>query len=276
MIKTFCCSTLFVAAMLMATTQTHAQTVRQTTFNCPDWQQGSGSQPCASNDWIREWGDWFVSGYPDEITSAANNPSGAGGKGYRHYRLEGRDRNGGGLIVRLPQPEPEVWWRIFVPWEAGFAWVGGRPQYAKDVWWNIYENTTSVISGFDYGRLRVYVSGSGGIDLKATGTFSSMNGGPTGDGQWHLIEGHYRTDTNGQNGIVELWLDGQQEIGRNDINFGGALFSVVGIGSNQNEVAPGSGHYTDYDDLEISTAGFGSSTGASPAPPTNLRIVSQD
>src|SRR5881296_3316998 len=64
----------------------------QTTFNCPkDWTQSMGladALVCAAGDGISGSGAWTSTGHPlgDEITLAANNPGGGGGRGFRHWR----------------------------------------------------------------------------------------------------------------------------------------------------------------------------------------------
>src|SRR5512144_419349 len=100
--------------------------VWQTTFNCNDWNQTMGltdAAVCASGDGISGSGGWTTAGHPngDEITVAANNPAGAGGKGFRHWRADGQNSNGGGINVNLPSPMPELWVRWYMRYQLGFA-----------------------------------------------------------------------------------------------------------------------------------------------------------
>src|SRR5687767_13479403 len=96
-----------VMALAVTTARPEAQTSRfwETTFNCPDWNQSMGltdGAVCSAGDGIAGHGDFAsTSGNVDSITTAANNPSGGGGKGLRHIRGYGANNGGGGLKISL-------------------------------------------------------------------------------------------------------------------------------------------------------------------------------
>src|SRR6186997_114660 len=102
------CLVALIACVCAATTS-HALSapVWQSTFNCNDWNTMMGlsdAQVCGAGDGLVGHGAWTTPGHRsgDEITAAANYPSGAGGKGFRHWRCDGFDCNGGGIKLILP------------------------------------------------------------------------------------------------------------------------------------------------------------------------------
>jgi hypothetical protein len=262
---------------------TAATLVWQTTFNCNDWNEKMGlldANVCAVGDGISGAGGWATSGHPngDEITVAANNPAGAGGKGFRHWRGDGQNNNGGGLSINLPAPLPELWVRWYMRYQQGFTWAGGGPQYTKELYFNVD------------GRAPQHAVGFKGADSFGTTQFfpvsRNIDGGPgwlsgqhgsTGDGLFHVYEIHMKRDTNGVNGVWEAWIDGTRAVLATDVNWGGATFSWFVLGDNQYNPANGGDRYTDYDDLAVSATGYigpiGGGTPTAPLAPANLRIV---
>src|SRR5262245_57617789 len=97
----------------------------ETTFNCNDWDQTKGlgeAQVCLAADGIRGHGGWTsTAGNVDRITAAANNPTGGGGKGFRHVRGDGTNNGGGGIGVNLPSPLREMWLRFYMRYPVGFS-----------------------------------------------------------------------------------------------------------------------------------------------------------
>jgi hypothetical protein len=212
----------------------------QTSFDIPEWTQGGGRDPAPSDDAIKRYGDWTAGGQGDQIIAAANRP-GSLGNGFRHYRNAGRNSNGGGLKILLPFPVTAMWVRYYMRYSAGFSWVGGRPQYTKELYWNV-------------GGLNILIFGhqGGGWGLNSRGVLnvrSSSTWADTPAGQWHMFEYHVQQ----AEGIVEVWVNGVQVLSRRGLNLGNVPWSHFGLGSNQHNVLTGG--YTDYDDIAVSTVG---------------------
>ena len=94
----------------------------------------------------------------------------------------------------------------------------------------------------------------GGTNYSSSRTWAESQGGPTGDGQWHLYEYHLKQ--NGAAGTVEVWVDGVRYLNLTNANLGSSRWRSFTVGSYQSEVwgwAPDC--YTDYDDIAVSTVG---------------------
>ncbi len=278
-LATFVISTACVVAALWSQTP-RAQTVPlvfQTTFDCTDWIQGMGggdASVCSSGDGIAGSGDWITSsGSKDQIIAAANNPSGSGGKGFRHWRGNGSNNTGGGLTITLPAPVTEMWVRFYMKFSLGFAWSGGAPLYTKDHYWGAC-GSGCVIFGIQ-GSNSWGVNYNGSVNYPSSRTWSQSQGGSTGDGQWHLYEYHLKQ--NGTAATIEIWIDGVRYLNRTNADLGNTPWRSFKLGENQSSVTgcvPDC--YTDYDDIAISTTGqIGPVTAPTPgaiAAPQNLRL----
>jgi hypothetical protein len=272
----------FVCLPASHTPSAQVALVFQTSFNCPEWDQGLGlteSIVCGAADGISGWGGWTTSsGAKDQITSSANNPAGAGGRGFRHWRGDGQNNNGGGLTIALPAPVQEVWVRFYMRYQAGFAWTNGAPQYTKEHYWNVGQRGQFQF-GFSSGMVYLHTYQGSTANLTSSKTWASINGGNTGDGQFHCYEYHVKMDTNGSNGIAEIWYEGTKVMTRTDVNWsnGGATWSEFVLGDNQYNPSNGSSRFTDYDDIAVSTTGYigplGGLTIPIPAAPINLRVI---
>jgi hypothetical protein len=231
--------------------------VFQTTFDCPDWIQGMGgadADVCSTGDGISGHGDWISSlGSRDQITAAANNPSGAGGKGLRHWRGDGQNNGGGGLSITLPAPVTEMWVRLYMRYSLGFAWTGGAPLYTKDNYWGAC-GSGCVIFGIQ-GNHAWGVNYNGDVNYSSSLSWSQSQGGNTGDGQWHLYEYHLKQD--GSAATIEIWVDGVRYLNLTNADLGSTPWRNFKLGENQ-ATATGCNPdcYTDYDDVAISTSGY--------------------
>jgi hypothetical protein len=260
------------------TVQAAPALVFNTTFDCPEWNQTGGGDPCSSGDGIGRAGDWTSSsGKGDQITAATNNPLGSG-RGMRHWRGAGTNNQGGGVTISFP-PSSQLWVRWYARYSAGFSWRNGSPQYTKDLYFHAGE-AGAMIAGFSNGSFYVH-STAGSQNLTSSRTWSAINGGSVGDGKFHAYEIYIKLDSNGSNGAVKMWVDGQLVGDRSGLDLGTrGPFSSFALGENQNEVTNGE-HYTDFDDVAISHTGYigpiggGATTPTLPVPaaPTSLRIV---
>lgn len=276
----------FVGWSQTAGVQAAVPLVFATTFPssvCPEGQRINGANDsgvCATGDGLAGWGG----GLPDEITSAANYSGGGGGRGFRHWRGDGQNNNGGGVRVDFGLTTPplglqkEFWVRWYMRYEAGFAWLNGHPGYTKEIYVNVTQQ-----GAFTWG---FHGSANFGIDANGNGAPPGWtnimtpdgSGGAVGDGLWHCYEGHVKAETSGSNGIGQSWIDGVPTDNSNSVSYGTTSgWGLLLFGSNQASPANGRNMYTDYDDIAISTVGrIGCLSGggsAPPAAPTNLRII---
>jgi len=235
--------------------------VWQTSFDIPEWTQGGGLNPLPANDEIAHWGDWLTNnGRGDQIIAAANNPLGTG-NGFRHYRGDGVNNQGGGLKITPSRSLTEMWVRFYMRYSLGFKWDSGQPAYTKDHYWN--SGGQYLIFGVQ-GALPAGGGHTWGItqisspNLNSTLTWAASQGGvqgsALGDGQFHCYE--YHVKQNGANGTLEYWFDGVA-YGSRTANLGSTPWGSLTLGSNQTIVvgAEATDYYTDYDDIAISDTG---------------------
>jgi hypothetical protein len=267
-----------VMAMVATSRPVSSQTTTrlfETTFNCPDWNQTLGLSDavvCAVGDGLAGSGGWTTSsGRSDEILLAANNPAGGGGKGFRHWRGDGTNNDGGGITATLPSPASELWVRWYMRYELGFAWTGGQPQYTKELFFDAVLRAPRQAIGFKGGNTWGTTTFYPSRNIDGSPGWVSTMGGATGDGKWHIYEVHMKSDTNRSNGVFESWIDGHLTASATDVDWGGAQYHFFVIGSNQTSPANGRDMYTDYDDFAVSTTG--AITGAAPAAPTSVHVV---
>ncbi len=258
-----------------------------TTYNCADWTQSNGLYN-VNCDGLTGHGSWITSdGKEEQITSAANYPGGGGGKGQRHWLGDAPVDNSGGTRIEFASSQSELWIRWYTRFQIGFQWnvlfeykalivdPGLSTQILIGPRWQ--DQLGIVRSGNPYD------SSSGGWNTIMVNGGTDARGNKTSDGQWHLFEIHLKMDTNGNNGIVEFFVDGVRRLYRTDVNYGtSAGWSNMVIGDNGGRVANGvpSAYYVDYDDMVISTSGpiggsiststLPTSDNISPSIPSNL------
>ena len=269
---------LAIAAMSQTPSAQTIPLLFQTTFNCADWNQRLGlldGDVCAVGDGIAGSGGWTTgSGSVDQITSAANNPSGAGGKGFRHWRGDGQNNCGGGLHISLPVPVTEMWVRVYQRFQSGLGFTpSGQPVYTKDNYWGVC-GSGCLIFGIQ-GNNSWGLNYNGSTNYSSSLTWSASQGGSTGDGRWH--EYQYHVKQNGTAGTIELWVDGVRYLHNTAANLGSTPWSAFKLGENEATVAGcASDCYTDYDDLAISATGYIGSTPGTltpPAAPLNVHVI---
>jgi hypothetical protein len=254
----------------------------ESTFNCAEWNQSMGLLAKIVNcDGMAGSGSWTTAQHPlgDQITAAANYAGGGGGLGFRHWRANGQNSNGGGLSVTLPTAVTEFWVRWYMRYQAGFAWnPSGAPQYTKEVYF-IGNTATDFYLGFYQGgnTFQAWVRLPGYV-YRAPWGWQSINGGLVGDGKFHCYEAHIKKDTNHQNGVLQMWFDGVQKLSLTNVDFNSTgSWQGFELGSNQYNPNNATDMYTDYDDIAVSTSGYigpiGSTSTTMPNAPTNVRIL---
>jgi len=218
-----------------------------TTYNCNDWTQSSGSSSLNCDgltkmgDWTCNNGDGTVRG--DQITSTASypGPGGSGGKGQRHWLGDGANNVSGGTNISFNSTQSELWIRWYMRYENGFQWNPLNNQKMLIVN-NLSQNRT--IIGFTWAdETRIEVSNYGGLYTSGAGNGwntvmanggTDTNGNKTSDGQWHMYEVHLKTDTNGSNGIAEMWINGVSQATGSEtgsIDTGSAPVKILGDGT---------------------------------------------
>jgi len=272
--------------LALALPAARAQTVPlvfQTTFNCPDWDQTMGlsdSAVCSNGDGIAGSGSWTSSnGSVDQITIAANNPAGGGGKGFRHWVGDGLNNGGGGIRVEWA-PIREMWLRYYIRFQTGFAW--GNSINMKTIYVN---QNTSQGGTFYFGLHQGFIGGHVTVDQTNGGnkhsnvTWSQMQGGSLGDGQFHCLEVHTKMNSvpGAADGIMEFWFDGTPIYRDSITHFSdvtNAGFIQTFVGSNHNDPQnSGQDAYVDFCDIAVSANGRVGCLGSVVlAAPRNLRV----
>lgn len=244
-----------------------------TTFDCPEWYKYSDSLSC---DGLEKFGAWHCNGNYEEITVDANFPAGGGGKGQRHWKGDGGNKNSGGTALKFNSIQTELWIRWYMRYEAGFKW--NILGYDKMLYIHSNGKHVDVIpewygrNGFDIGA-----QGAGGRYPCFNCGWESTMGGPLSDGKWHCFEIHIRMDTNGSDGVSEAWIDGKNILSNKNVDFGTVDgWSWFLIGSNQAKPDNGRCMAVDFDDIAVSNTGYiGPYAKIPPMPPTGLRIKQQ-
>ncbi len=122
---------------------------------------------------------------------------------------------------------------------------------------------------YSYASSQGYPSAGNGWNTMMTNGGTDARGNKTSDGQWHLWEFHVKIDTNGTDGILELWIDNNKVINVTNANLAAAPLTTLLIGSNG--FTPGNGRcmFVDYDDIAISATGPIGPIGGNTPPPSD-------
>lgn len=268
------------------------------TFDCPAWASSAG---LACDGWEATDISWVCSSETParvtDITSAANFPGGAGGRGFRKWLGSVRNDDSTGLQVRFAVPQREFWMRWYQRFATGQTWTGIKEHkiiyaftdssVAANVNWPIGDNDIQLQPRNTMGSPDLTTVGGG---------WQTLYGGSSADGTWHYFEVHFSLGTVGQsNGVFQMWVDGVNRVNRTNLDWhnGGAAsptgWSYVILGSNHNVSALPGCTPIHYDDVAVavpSYTGFrldaqnrpmlgGLSTPGDtlpPAPPTGLTV----
>lgn len=222
----------------------------------------------------------------DGVITAANYASGAGGRGFRHYRAPGStgaNSNGGGIKFIMPSNINSgivnITW--MEKWDAGMNWNysghGPEPHYAK----NIYMRTSNfLICGYEGGAAGCNYNG--GSSTSSVCTWVGVMGGQNSDGNWHNFE--LQINITGQ--YIKTWIDGSLCV---DQAYSFPLWQGLDEMFISNQAYVNVAGFTDFDDFKVETGlasgdrigspteigggGSGGGTGSGvPATPTGLRL----
>jgi len=224
----------------------------ETTYDCPEWSQSDGSN--TNCDGLVLGGGWTCQGIDEQITTAGNMAAGGGGKGQRHYQGPGQDTNSGGTRIYFTESS-ELWIRWYMRYPLGFSWA----SITYDKWLYIDQGQSDNVVPEFRGDEQVAVFAGGGSAYTGVShptAWSDIMDGNTGDGLWHLYEVHIKKDTNGNNGVAQLWIDEVLTVDGHNVDHGrSGGWDNIRIGSNQ--ASPSSACMpVDYDDFAIRTTGY--------------------
>jgi hypothetical protein len=280
--KIFLWVTCVVILLVSVAAQASVTPPFTSTFDCNAWDQTSGiSTTAVGCDGIGPGtGNWNCTtggNEYDAITSAANYPSGGGGRGYRHW-VGVQGSNGTGLNLMFTSNQTEFWFRTYVRFEDGF------PFSSIDLFKMFYlHGSPGILSNIGYLCLPQYLSddsmyyytqsGDHDITIKCQNCgVSSIYGGNTSDGSWFEVDIHCKAENGGDNGVFQAWINGDLKIDRSDVTFGSSSFSGFIIGSNVHGSATDC-WYVDFDDIALSTTGYiGPLSGGSPLPTVSVAV----
>jgi len=253
--------------------------------NLPGYPNATGKFGVFQNQYTDLGGPNQATG-DDGIIAAANYPGGGGGKGFRHWRGNGKflgDNDlGGSMTIKLGTSVGEFWLRMYMRYQLGFTFgqpTVSDPGYTKDLRGDGADGWIFGIQGGHSWGILTNASGN----ITSSKSWQSTMGGMKGDGQWHCYEFHWQ---NGTNSHIEMWVDNIKALDRIVTTSADTTGNII-IGLNQNAVGDSNGvsvttggtptdWYTDYDDIAISATGRIGCLGL-PVPtalptPKNLRV----
>ncbi|WP_028585959.1 hypothetical protein [Desulfogranum mediterraneum] len=228
-----------------------------TTYDCADWNTYTDPLNCDGLEkGLNGWTE------PDQkytqITTAANYPGGAGGKGQRKWVGPGTNNGSGGISIRFNSAKTEFWMRWYMRWETGFGFF----REYKSLYIYPPSGTGMVFQFMDRsGNMRLYSTVQ---SYRHTGGFGDkFYPTKTSDGSWHMFEVHF----NIPNGVYQYWVDGELMGNFSNVDFG-AINSIsrITVGSNSKDVANSRSMYIDHDDIAIRSSGPIGPVGGTPPP----------
>lgn len=233
------------------------------TFNCAEYDKSQGGlncnglEPYATSSTCTD----SVGTHYTQITTDANHTNGGGGRGLRVWEGDGWNIGSNGFIVNwgsggsiYGQGKTEIWVSWYMRYQKGFQWS----SLIGDKW--MYFNATlpsKVVALFSNNYVNFWVVDQGTANHYGTATWNSIMGSSQSDGQWHAFQVHLKMDTNGSDGIGEMWVDGTKVSSYNNMNYGTNSngWTMVVIETNKESPANGKCAYIDIDDVAVSSTG---------------------
>ena len=223
--------------------------VLSTSFQCSEWEGSPGNyvpgcDGIATGDWSANCGDGSMK--YSKITSDANRSAGGDGKGWRYWVGNGLNNNSGYPSVHFQSTLLEFWVRYYMRHGKGIKLDREKLCYPPHLYFDFE-------GGGSGGRTRVVYAGNTIASSAAGKGFYYVNGGPTGDGKWHLYEFYVKF---GANGAVACKIDGEAIINASGLDISGhSGADFVRVPSNQRTQHEGC-KPIDIDDIAVSTTGW--------------------
>lgn len=235
-----------------------------TTFDCDDWVQDGYECTCLPGEMTLNNQVYFcTTDNPvgrSTINSSGNYSGGGGGKGFRVATGDGDDVLGASPVFSLTTDQSEIWIRWYVRFPAGFAWQ--KLLYLKSIYITMSDGKQNVAFETLSSSLSLYVDGgwhnNNRDSCTCTGTDASFGwyaiqgaSNPLGDGQWHCMEIHLKSNTSVgvANGVYQAWVDGVLRAHHDKVNFGTRSFRGFNFQCNQNWPLNNGCVFVDYDDF---------------------------
>ena len=240
-----------------------------TTYDCPEWELSDNPHnPNPGCDGLTRARDSWTCGHGEQITTEANYSEGGGGRGQRHWMADGTNKMSGGMSVYFNQDQPELWIRWYMRFQDEWEWSGAVNNFGLKVFYFDMGQPSSLIFDIQYPdqlRIRSHFGG-GAYDQTGYGWNNIMQNGSTddygrkrSDGAFHCYELHLKMDTNGNNGVAQIWIDGALVYDRSDLDLGTAISGWNYISFPQNGRGTNNGvdcGYIDIDDMVINNTGY--------------------
>lgn len=190
----------------------------RSTFDCAEQEiSGIGTNICDGLD-VEDFYDG-VYPYRTQITTSANNPDGAGGRGYLHWMADERNVHSDVLTARFA-PTKRLWIRWYSKWEAGMGWTNQRAskmmylQSSAGIWFYFmipYTDGTNHDTDTTGWLLNGYSDDYDNLRNSDTGWYTAQGNSVVADGNWDFYEIYMEiNDSPGvANGIFRTWINGQ-------------------------------------------------------------------
>ena len=199
----------------------------------------------------------------DEVIDDANRPEGEGGKGFRHYRSDGVNANGGGIQFSWDgrdETHQDMSICYWMRYSSGFAFDRQRnPQYIKD-WYHGVGGPKSWVLGFEGGGWGI-TNVAESTNRGGSADWTHLYRGGRADGSWHQLAAFVDL----MNRRWRIWLDGKKilDVAQKPVFSTHSDFAL--LGSNQrlvdndqdgdvsNDDSDHPDGYTDFDDIKVYT-----------------------
>lgn len=196
------------------------------------------------------------------MSSSNNNPLGSG-NALQVAVADGTNTYSGTYTVDFGSELKEFWFRWYIKYEKGFSWSSLGYDKLLYLYPDAYSNMNggiALIFGDGYNNTRLaqmptQSDGTGSLQAAPYG-WEDIMGGTSSDGNWHSMEVHFKSDTNGKDGIWEMWVDGNLVWKRTDVNYNQKGISWLIWYSNQSSPSNNGCAYVWLDDLAVSTNGY--------------------
>jgi hypothetical protein len=255
-------------------------------LSCSDFTQTNNYEGPTGCDGVDAYGSWMCdSSHGMMINSSANYPGGAGGKGFRIWYGDSTNKQSADPSFTFSTRPTELWMRYYARWEPGFSASG---IYQKMLYLYTTTGVQALLNPVGPSNCLFTAQGDGECwstsgpgycqpsEWKSTCGSNVMGFNPSTllhDGSWQLFEYHFKTNTSGDNGIFEFWINDVLVFSKANINYGGGGIDRILFPSNNSTLRNGRCMYYDQDDFAFSTTGrigpyVGAVNTSAPRPPT--------